>query len=647
MKRFMKMGPFFLTAFMLAASTQAADSLIPVIKEDGYNKKIIIKGIVDDKGELIKGLKGNSGSNTTDPLIVGHPNIGEKMVLMAQSDDKKNLYRSEISTESHSSSDYVLKFDHLYKIEFETIVDEYEKNTDEWQGSIFQVHAVAPTDWHYDDKKGQNVYDINWKKTTGSNPVSIGIKNGEYYAVINNIPRKYALGRAWWAPASVTPNDTEKKAGEVVEKTTVRWKIFLKPSAKNGVIEVWKNDSLITSYSGQNMDKMGVPGDRIKNAGSSTEFVSADDGSDANAKADAVVTGAGELTNHVYIKLGVYGGKGNGYRKIYYDNLKVEEMFPYPDFNRDGKADLLFQNIDDNKQVQIWHMDGAKKPENSMTIALAELPKTDTEHKTSEIMWRITGTGDFDGDGTPDLLWECMDEGWHALRVWLMTSEGQKKKEIIPTPSKNYEDKVPAIPGKISQSWRTGAIADMDADGTPDIVMQHATTGMVSIWLMKWTETGELKREKIENVKDSKGGYAGKPDWKIVGAGDVSGDGKPDLLLQKTSKCQEQNEAIEFWHMDGSKQAGIVKSDVRTGPGWRVVGFQDMDGDGNRDVVLQHINYIKIGWYLMGGTQSKKGTDFTINGFQPFLDTPYSARKWRAAGSSGAWVTEPVPSGCL
>jgi hypothetical protein len=61
------------------------------------------------------------------------------------------------------------------------------------------------------------------------------------------------------------------------------------------------------------------------------------------------------------------------------------------DFNGDGKSDLVFQNSDGTPAI--WEMNGTS------VIASAGLPNPGSS-------WKLIGTGDFNGDGKSDLLFQ-------------------------------------------------------------------------------------------------------------------------------------------------------------------------------------------------------------------------------------------------
>ena len=65
------------------------------------------------------------------------------------------------------------------------------------------------------------------------------------------------------------------------------------------------------------------------------------------------------------------------------------------------------------------------------------------------------------------------------------------------------------------------AVADFTGDGTADVLWRHAGTG--AVYLMP-VSGGQAQPGAVVWVEPS-------ADWRIVGAGDLDGDGRADLLL--------------------------------------------------------------------------------------------------------------------
>ncbi|MEV0639370.1 FG-GAP-like repeat-containing protein [Streptomyces sp. NPDC050619] len=115
---------------------------------------------------------------------------------------------------------------------------------------------------------------------------------------------------------------------------------------------------------------------------------------------------------------------------------------------------------------------------------------------------------------------------------------------------------------------------DVNGDRRPDLVARQASTG--DVYLYKGTSTGKLAaRAKIASHWT---GYK-----KIVGAGDLNGDGRGDLLVQDKSN--------ELWRYEANTTStGGFKARVKVFNDWgssynAVVGVGDFTGDGRADLV--------------------------------------------------------------
>ncbi|MGN9755739.1 FG-GAP-like repeat-containing protein [Streptomyces sp. SD31] len=113
---------------------------------------------------------------------------------------------------------------------------------------------------------------------------------------------------------------------------------------------------------------------------------------------------------------------------------------------------------------------------------------------------------------------------------------------------------------------------DVSGDGRPDLIARQASTG--TVYLYKGTSTGKLATRV--KLYDNWKGYK-----KIVGVGDITGDGKPDLLAQDTANT--------LWRYDG-KGDGTFAARVKVFANWGgnynvVVGLGDITDDGRPDIV--------------------------------------------------------------
>ncbi|MFD8525026.1 FG-GAP-like repeat-containing protein [Streptomyces capillispiralis] len=113
---------------------------------------------------------------------------------------------------------------------------------------------------------------------------------------------------------------------------------------------------------------------------------------------------------------------------------------------------------------------------------------------------------------------------------------------------------------------------DLSGDGRADLIARHASTG--DIYLYKATSTGKLSAKV--RIRSGWTGYK-----KVVGAGDLNGDGHGDLLAQDRSN--------ELWRYDGTA-TGQFKNRVKVFDDWGssynvIVGVGDITGDGRADLV--------------------------------------------------------------
>jgi hypothetical protein len=248
------------------------------------------------------------------------------------------------------------------------------------------------------------------------------------------------------------------------------------------------------------------------------------------------------------------------------------------DFNGDGRSDVLWQNT--NGTVRDWlGQEGGAFAGNIAKVNILTGPE-----------WHAVGTGDFNGDGAVDILWQH-DNG--TVRDWLGQADGSFVGNI---------DKVNILTGP---EWHVVGTGDFNGDGRADILWQH-DNGTVRDWL------GQADGSFVGNI--DKVNILTGPEWHAVGTGDFNGDGLADVLWQ------HDNGTVRDWlgQADGSFVGNIDKVNINTGAEWHVVGTGDFNGDGLSDVLWRHDNGTVREW-LGQSDGSFKGNIDHVN-FVPNAD---------------------------
>ena len=235
------------------------------------------------------------------------------------------------------------------------------------------------------------------------------------------------------------------------------------------------------------------------------------------------------------------------------------------DLDVNGSGDLLWQHADG--RLAAWFMQTATLLD-GRPFGPGSLPDPD---------WRIVASGDFDGDGGRDAVFQHQTDG--RLAVWLMSQT------VLISGRPLTPEQVPDL------HWKIRAAADMDRDGWLDLVWQHEANGSVAVWLMTGT--------RLRDGRLLSPGLVSDLNWRIVGAGDLNGDGHADLLWQ-----HQTNGLISAWLMNGTTLA----SGVLLSPGqvadtqWKIRAVADINGDRALDLVWQNQATGLLSVWLMSGT---------------------------------------------
>jgi len=225
----------------------------------------------------------------------------------------------------------------------------------------------------------------------------------------------------------------------------------------------------------------------------------------------------------------------------------------------------------------------------SATVRYQFTANTSTQGRTAtvEVAGRILtvtqsgttfrGCCDGNGDGRTDLYWRNSSNG--QLAIWFMNGRTLIDSQML-------------SPTQVADlNWRIEAVMDIDSDGDGDLIWRHATTGDLAVWVMNG-------RTLVDSWALSPGRVADL-NWRIVGSGDFNGDGKPDLFWHHNTTGE-----LAVWYMDGRTLINSVyTSHFVADLTWRVVAVDDMDGDGDADLIWRNTGNGEMAiWFMNGRT---------------------------------------------
>ena len=239
-------------------------------------------------------------------------------------------------------------------------------------------------------------------------------------------------------------------------------------------------------------------------------------------------------------------------------------MTPDGDFNGDGLSDILWQNA--NGQASIWELNGT-----NLIAGGSQLVGPNPGPS-----WTRIGTGDFNGDGHSDILWQNANG---QAAIWEMNGTNQIAGGALVGPN----------PGP---SWKAIGTGDFNGDGHSDILWQN--TRRPGRDLGNERDQRDRRRQLVAPIR----GRA----WKASEPATSTATAIP------TSCGRTPERPGPIWEMNGTNVIGGRRVGPNPGPSWKAVGTGDFNGDGHSDILWQNANGQASIWEMNGTNVIGGGT---------------------------------------
>jgi len=127
-------------------------------------------------------------------------------------------------------------------------------------------------------------------------------------------------------------------------------------------------------------------------------------------------------------------------------------------------------------------------------------------------------------------------------------------------------------------------------------VFHNTTTGQLNVWNMAGLAMVSGSRLGLGSLN---------PEWQVRAHADMNGDGQKDLVLQHRSGY------LATWIMNRDQWVETRTISPVSDPAWLLVAAADLNADGKTDLVFEHATRGILSAWLMNGTSDPRGVAIT------------------------------------
>jgi len=244
------------------------------------------------------------------------------------------------------------------------------------------------------------------------------------------------------------------------------------------------------------------------------------------------------------------------------------------DIDGDGKPDIVCSVNQPNSKISIFR--------NISTVgSISFAARVDFADVNTPVGVAIA---DLDVDGKPEII--VAESASAGVGIWPNISTPGS----ISSSSFGAKIELPNVPGSQVSDRTSIAVADLDGDGKPDIVVNNAQSNSISVYRNNLTGslTGAIQPFD-PNVEFFTGGNSRVTDNPIVvKIGDIDGDGKPDIVASNYSPNLSSSISI----LRNTSTPGLINAssfapevEIPCSHAWGIA-VGDMDGDGKPDLAI-------------------------------------------------------------